>query len=108
MHLILTNKAKEKLLHFAKDLKKESFGVRIAKQCGCAGGSEYSMDFSENSEEYEVEIEANGIKIFIDEEISKNVETMKVDYLSDGSQNGFKISTPGKKKEGCCGNGCCD
>ena len=81
--------------------------MRIGFQGGRCGGNSYTMDFAKEPESYEVTLEANGIKIFIDEDLSKDIEIMKVDYLSDGSQHGFKITTPGKKKEGCCGKGCC-
>lgn len=106
MNVLLTNKAKEKLLTYAKEMKKGHPAIRVALQGGCCGGSSYTMDFADKPESFEETFEVNGFKIFIDETMTKDLKDMKIDYLTQDSQHGFHISTPGKKKENCCGGGC--
>jgi len=96
---VAAEKAKEILAAEGKD----SWGLRIyTAEGGCCGPS-YGMDLDERSSDGDEVVEKNGLRVFMDQSTSKNLEGMEIDFIDDGERQGFVITggaTPS------CGSGC--
>jgi len=92
-------KAKEILVAEGKD----SWGLRIyTAEGGCCGPS-YGMDLDERSSDGDEVVEKNGLRVFMDQNTSKNLDSMEIDFIDDGERQGFVI-TCGPAPS--CGSGC--
>ncbi|HTR45033.1 MAG TPA: iron-sulfur cluster assembly accessory protein [Thermodesulfovibrionales bacterium] len=96
---VAAEKAKEILAAEGKD----SWGLRIyTAEGGCCGPS-YGMDLDERSSDGDEVVEKNGLRVFMDQNTSRNLEGMEIDFVDDGERQGFVI-TGGAAPS--CGSGC--
>jgi Fe-S cluster assembly iron-binding protein IscA len=61
------------------------------------------MDLDERSSDGDEVVEKNGLRVFMDQSTSKNLEGMEIDFIDDGERQGFVI-TGGAAPS--CGSGC--
>jgi iron-sulfur cluster assembly accessory protein len=92
-------KAKEILVAEGKD----SWGLRIyMAEGGCCGPS-YGMDIDERPAEGDDIVEKNGLRVFVDQNASRNLKGMEIDFVDDGERQGFVITG---QPSSSCGSGC--
>jgi len=83
---------------------KENWGLRIyMAEGGCCGPS-YGMDIDERSAAGDDILEKNGLRVFMDQTTSKNLDGMVIDFIDDGERQGFVIT--GGQTSSSCGSGC--
>jgi iron-sulfur cluster assembly protein len=88
----LTNKAREKLLHFLEE-RSSSGGVLVTvKPTGCSGYA-YHLEYADNQE---------GI-IQVDSKYSHLFEGVVLDYVKKGLNEGFEFDNPNEKAKCGCG-----
>lgn len=96
---VAAEKAKEVLAAEGK----ESWGLRIyMSEDDCCGPS-YGMDLDEQPAEGDEIVEKNGLKVFLDQNASQNLNGMEVDFIDDGDKQGFVITG---SPSSSCSSGC--
>lgn len=102
--LEVTDLAKEKLDEFLGDDKRlEDHGVRITVQPGGCSGATYGMAFATEPDEGELELVANGVRLFLDPAHAPVLNGLRVDFLDELMGGGFKIHNPNATSTCGCG-----
>ena len=96
----VTPKAAEKVSEFMKQEGKDSLFLRVY----VTGGGCYGMGFEENSEEDDLVIEQNGVKIIVDNYSQRYLKGANIDYIDSLMGSGFKINNPNVTKSCSCGH----
>ncbi len=87
----------------AQDVADNAVRVFIQGRCGC-GAAHYGMAFDSQAETDTV-LEANGLKIVLDEEALEVLDEATIDFVETPMSKGFTIDNP-KAGAGCnCGHG---
>ncbi|HEX2487006.1 MAG TPA: iron-sulfur cluster insertion protein ErpA [Nitrososphaeraceae archaeon] len=100
----VTPKAAEKVSEFMKQEGKDSLFLRVYVTGGGCSGLSYGMGFEENSEEDDLVIEQNGVKILVDNYSQRYLKGANIDYIDSLMGSGFKINNPNVTKSCSCGH----
>lgn len=99
----ITDAASKKIGALLKEGKQEGYGLRVMVMPGGCSGYMYQMSFEKSSEDGDVVLESNGVKVFIDKESLDMLGGAEIDYIDTLNESGFKINNP-NAKDGCgCG-----
>jgi iron-sulfur cluster assembly accessory protein len=112
--LTVTDKAADKIKAVLATEGKDSWGIKvfIAGE-GCCGPT-YGLNLQEHQLPDDDVIERNGLKVYVNKEISVSMSGMQLDYYTDEQTEGFIITggVPSCNTAGSssCGSGCssCD
>ncbi len=100
----ITPKAAEKVIAFmAEEAEKPQF-LRVYVQGGGCSGLSYGMGFEKTSEEDDLVIEENGVKMVIDSYSVDYLKGASIDYIESLMGAGFKINNPNVTKSCSCGS----
>jgi iron-sulfur cluster assembly protein len=100
---VLTPKAAEVVRKIAAAEGKEGVGLRVTVAPGGCAGYSYGLDFEEHGQPADVTVEANGVKIFINEDIVPLVEGSTLDYVESLQGAGFVLDNPNATHSCGCG-----
>ena len=103
LSMSVSDLARKKLQEFLGDKPLSSVGVRISVQPGGCSGASYGMEFAENKEPGEVELNANGVRLFVHPTHAPVLNGISVDFVDELMGGGFKIGNP--NATGGCGCG---
>ena len=78
-------------------------GLRILVEAGGCAGFSYKMDLETEPREGDAVVEADGVKIFIDDLSAGHVQGMKVDFVSSLEKSGFVFENPNATSQCGCG-----
>ena len=82
---------------------KPSLGIRIGVRTkGCSGLS-YTIEFADEKNAFDEEMEVEGITILIDPKATMFIIGTEMDYVEDKLESGFVFNNPNEK--GRCGCG---
>ncbi len=82
---------------------KSSVGIRIGvRSKGCSGLS-YTLEFADEKNEFDEEMEIDGITVLIDPKATMFIIGTQMDYVEDKLESGFVFTNPNEK--GRCGCG---
>ncbi len=82
---------------------KPSAGIRIGVRTkGCSGLS-YTLEFADEKDDFDDQIEAGGVTILIDPKATMFILGTEMDFVEDSMQSGFVFRNPNEK--GRCGCG---
>ena len=82
---------------------KPSVGVRIGVRTkGCSGLS-YTLEFADEKNPFDEEMEVDGITLLIDPKATMFIIGTEMDYVQDKLESGFVFNNPNEK--GRCGCG---
>lgn len=82
---------------------KPSIGVRIGVRTkGCSGLS-YTLEFADEKNPFDEEMEVDGITVLIDPKATMFIIGTEMDYVEDKLESGFVFNNPNEK--GRCGCG---
>jgi iron-sulfur cluster assembly accessory protein len=87
----VTLQAADKAKEFLAKEGKDGWGLRLSLYDGGGCSPSYGLDIAENPQEEDAVVEDNGLKVFIDKEASAAVTGMEIDYVDDGSVQGFVL-----------------
>jgi iron-sulfur cluster assembly protein len=101
----LTEKAVEKVRDFiAEQNDEETFqGIRISVIGGGCSGFQYAMRLESESNGDDSVFEANGFKVFVDQQSIQFLDGTEVDFVDTPQGSGFKFNNPNVR--GTCGCG---
>ena len=92
--------------HLRKNLNSKSSGIGIRfsveETSGCSGYS-YSLDYVEQSAEEDLIFESNDLKVYIDPGSFVYLKGTKVDFVTEGVNEGIKFHNPNVKAVCGCG-----
>jgi len=100
----VTPKAAEKVSEFMKQEGKDSLFLRVYVTGGGCSGLSYGMGFEESSEEDDLIIDQNGVKIVVDNYSQRYLKGANIDYIDSLMGSGFKINNPNVTKSCSCGH----
>ncbi|NOJ29269.1 MAG: iron-sulfur cluster insertion protein ErpA [Nitrososphaeraceae archaeon] len=102
--IIVTPKAAEKVTEFMKQEGKDTLFLRVYVTGGGCSGLSYGMGFEEKSEEDDMVLEQQGIKILVDSYSQRYLKGANIDYIDSLMGSGFKINNPNVTKSCSCGH----
>jgi len=103
--LKISEVAAEKAKEILKAEGKEGWGLRIfIHGSGCCGPS-YGMDIDEKAADGDQTVEANGLKVFCDNDAFSSLSDKEMDFIRTEQGEGFVINSLGGAAPSC-GSGC--
>ena len=100
----VTDLAKQKLDAFLGDDKQlADFGVRISVQPGGCSGASYGMEYGEAAKDGEMEMVANGVRLFVHPDHALLLNGLVIDFVDELMGGGFKIHNPNATSTCGCG-----
>lgn len=101
--MTVTDLAREKLIAFLGDRSIDDIGVRISVQPGGCSGASYGMEFNDAKGEGEMELIANGVRLWVDPSHLALLNGLTVDFVDELMGGGFKIHNPNATSSCACG-----
>lgn len=99
----MTPAALEQVKSLLASRGKPSIGVRIGVRTkGCSGLS-YTLEFADEKNPFDEEMEVDGITVLIDPKATMFIIGTEMDYVEDKLESGFVFNNPNEK--GRCGCG---
>lgn len=104
----VTDKAAEELKKILETENKQGQGIKIyVAGIGCSGPS-YGLAIQDTPEDGEKEYVDNGIKLFLNEQVSLAIADSVFDFVETPQGSGFAITNPNASSCGSsCGSGGC-
>jgi iron-sulfur cluster assembly protein len=78
-------------------------GLRVAVRGGGCSGFEYALDFDLEPRPEDIELEFDGLRVFIDPISARYLDGTQIDYVFGPMGSGFKFNNP--NAVGSCGCG---
>jgi iron-sulfur cluster assembly accessory protein len=86
-----------------ENAKTPAEGLRILVEAGGCAGFSYKMDLETEGRQGDAVVEADGVKIFIDDLSVGHVQGMTVDFVSSLEKSGFVFENPNATSQCGCG-----
>jgi len=100
--LTISDKAAEKAKAILTTEGKNNWGIKIyVAEQGCCGPA-YGLNLQEEQLPTDEVIDKNGLKVFMDKQISETLSGMQLDYHADEETEGFVFTGSAPS----CGSGC--
>ena len=78
-------------------------GLRVAVRGGGCSGFEYALDFELEARDNDIELEFDGLRVYVDPISARYLDGTQIDYVFGPMGSGFKFSNP--NAVGSCGCG---
>jgi len=86
-----------------ENAKTPAEGLRILVEAGGCAGFSYKLDLETEARQGDAVVEADGVKIFIDDLSVGHVQGMTVDFVSSLEKSGFVFENPNATSQCGCG-----
>ncbi len=101
--ITLTDAAAERVKTLVQSSDDPVLGLRVGISTkGCSGMS-YVFEYAKEKRPLEEEIEAKGVRVFIDPMATMYLVGAEMDYVEDKLKSGFVFSNPNEKSRCGCG-----
>jgi iron-sulfur cluster assembly protein len=100
----ITEAAALQIKDMMKQNEEEGSFLRVAVQGGGCSGLSYGMGFEQEKSEKDIEFDAFGIKVLVDEESASILNGTKIDYKQSMMGGGFTIDNPNAIASCGCGS----
>ncbi|MGE5892538.1 MAG: HesB/IscA family protein [bacterium] len=106
--LTITDSAAGKMKEILSAEGKKEWGIRLYAEEGGGCCSSYGLDLAERASENDDVIEKDGVRVFVEKHMSALVADMTIDFLDDGTRQGFVLTggSCGTGNDPSCGCGC--
>jgi iron-sulfur cluster assembly protein len=112
--ITITSAAAQAVQNILDERKLEGHALRIYVAGGGCCGVNFGMALDNNSQDTDIIIETNGVKIIVDQVSMEYLHGATIDFVNDPQQGqGFAINSPNARKqsqengeEGCAGCSC--
>jgi iron-sulfur cluster assembly protein len=103
--MTITTKAADKVKEILAREEKGNWGLRIGLQQGCCSGSSFMLALDEKASDFDTTLEVEGLKVFISQQDTPELEGVSLDYVEEDERSGFLFHNPKAKNHGCgCGH----
>jgi iron-sulfur cluster assembly protein len=100
----LTDKAAGEVKRIlAEKSMSERTGLRISLKGGGCSGMTYVLDFAEEGQANDTELESQGIRLLVDETAVPFLQGLQIDFVDDLLNRGFKFENPNAAHSCGCG-----
>ena len=100
----ITELAAEKARELMVSRELPDGALRVFVAGGGCSGYQYGMALARSTEEDDVILEENGVRIVIDLESAVHLQGAEIDYVDDIMKSGFSIHNPNAVKSCACGS----
>lgn len=100
----LTPKAVEMVKEAIQKEGLAGWGIRIGVVGGGCSGFQYSMDFEKEPKDGDVNLEQDGVHVFVDPMSSMYLQGVTIDYVIGLQGAGFKFNNPNARTTCGCGS----
>ena len=101
--LTITDKAVSKAKEVMEQKGLDEGALRLFVVGGGCSGYQYGMSLANDTEDDDLIIEQDGVKIVVDADSAPLVEGAEIDYVDDLMKAGFTIHNPNATKSCACG-----
>ena len=88
----------------SEDDKLETHGLRMKVIGGGCSGLQYQLSFDDVVRDVDAEIEAEGVKVIVDEKSALYLVGSVLDFVDTLQESGFKIENPNASNTCGCGS----
>ena len=81
----------------------EKTGLRLSLKGGGCSGMTYVLDFAEEGQPTDTELESQGVRLLIDETAVPFLQGLQIDFVDDLLNRGFKFENPNAAHSCGCG-----
>ncbi len=82
----------------------ESLGIRIGVRSGGCSGFKYEVEYADEKNKYDEEINDKGVTIFIDPKALMYLIGTQMDYIEEEFKSGFVFTNPNETGKCGCGS----
>lgn len=100
----LTDAAAERIKEMLAQEQSPNLFLRIGVKDGGCSGLSYGIGFDDNQTEADTEMNINGIKVVVDQESSRYLYGLEIDFEETGMGGGFSIYNPNAVVTCGCGS----
>jgi len=100
----LTSEAQNRLKELLAKEDNPQLGLRVFVSGGGCSGMQYGMAFDDNIRPDDVIVEANGVKIIVDEFSTPYIQGSEIDYVDSLMGAGFTVHNPNAVHSCSCGH----
>ena len=100
----ITSEAAEQLKGFLDEQGTPEAGLRVFVAPGGCSGLQYGMTIEESAEEGDEVIEADGVRLMVDNFSAMYLEGAEVDYVKSLMGGGFTVHNPSAVASCACGH----
>ncbi|SDE03784.1 iron-sulfur cluster assembly protein [Paenibacillus sp. UNCCL117] len=101
--ITISETASDKIKQMLQAEEAENLFLRIGVKSGGCSGFSYGMGFDDNEQEGDKVMEIHGLKVVVDEESSKYLYGVEIDFQDTGIGGGFTIQNPNAVASCGCG-----
>lgn len=98
----LTSNAAEHVRNFLQN-RGHGEGIRVGVRTAGCSGLQYVLEFVDNPDPNDERVLSHGVNVFVDPKSKVYLNGLKMDYVKEGINEGFKFSNPNQKGECGCG-----
>ena len=100
----VTSEAAEQIkVVLTEEGKVETHGLRMKVIGGGCSGLQYQLSFDDVVREIDTEIEAEGVRVIVDEKSALYLVGTRLDFVDTLAESGFKIENPNASNTCGCG-----
>ena len=99
----LSTTAVENIIRLRVENDMDNFGLRFGITGGGCSGYRYVLEFCDGPEDGDMELDVQGIPIFVAELKRDYLEGTTIDFIDEIMESGFKINNPNAKRACGCG-----
>lgn len=101
--MTITDAAAERVRAMIAGRDRPAEGVRLGVRTGGCSGLSYSLEFADESTEFDEVVLEKGVTLFIDPKALMFLVGTEMDYVDSGLQDGFVFNNPNEKARCGCG-----
>ena len=99
----LTENAAEKVADLIEKRPNETTGLRVGVRGGGCSGFTYFLEFAEEANKGDRELDSHGVKLFIDPKSFLYLMGTEIDFVDSLGGSGFKFVNPNARRTCGCG-----
>jgi iron-sulfur cluster assembly protein len=101
--MTITEAAAERVRDMVAGRDQPSEGVRLGVRSGGCSGLAYTLEFADDTTEFDEVVREKGVVVFIDPKALMFVVGTEMDFVEDKLQSGFVFKNPNEKARCGCG-----
>ncbi len=101
--MTITDAAAERVRAMIAGRGRPAEGVRLGVRTGGCSGLSYSLEFADETSDFDEVVEEKGVTLYIDPKALMFLVGTEMDYVDSGLEDGFVFNNPNEKARCGCG-----
>jgi iron-sulfur cluster assembly protein len=102
--ITITDKATQKVKGLFEEKGVQGGALRVFVAGGGCSGYQYGMAIAQETEEDDLIVEQDGVRLLVDPESAPLLQGAEIDYVEDIMKSGFTIFNPNAVRSCACGS----